>query len=378
MDAPPITGPFQARKASESLREQLEAYLRKGQAGVGQPFFSDSHLMRLSGLSRKTVRRALDQLQREGWIERRPGRGSYVGPRAALPVVHRREVPGKRTVVRLAVLVYGMSGDMPDWYSQGVLAGLDEAAVDQAVSIELLGDHSSDVSILAQRLAQSQPDVLAVMPSTSKHVYAIAEARRIGIPCIVTGTRLHDLGLPAICEDGVQGAAAAVAHLAERGHRRIGFVHRPDTAQWVFARREGYIQGLKNAGIEHDERLVCWMSSRFDPERWADELQEYLNRYQPTALLLSSGMLAVPIGVLQRRIGLKVPDDLSVVSFDQYYAYQQMHTGLKFSTVELPLREMGRQLARMARDIAEKKELPPVTTLPCTVAEHQSVAVRHT
>jgi GntR family transcriptional regulator, arabinose operon transcriptional repressor len=371
MNSPLIKGPFLSRKASSSLRDQLVTYLRSGTAGVGEPFFSDAHLMKLSGLSRKTVRRALDELQRDGWIERRPGRGSYIGPRVSAPIMSRPS-EGARTTVRLAVLAFGMAHNAPDWYSQGVLAGIDDVAVEHAVSIELLGN--PDITVLSRRLAQSRPDVLAVLPSTNQHVYAVAEATRVSIPCLLTGTRFLDLGLPTVCEDGTGGAAMAVKHLAERGHRRIGLLHRPDSAPWVFARREGYLKGLIEAGIEPDERLICWVAGERDFAGWAEQIQRYLDLYKPTALLLTSGMLVNAMGELQKHTGLQVPRDLSIISFDQVYSDQLAHVGRKLTTIELPLRQMGRTLGQMAREIVEKKPLQRVISLQCELTDHGSVA----
>src|SRR5690606_11524296 len=133
--------------------------------------------------------------------------------------------------IRLAVLAFGMIEDeTPDWYSQEVLAGIDQDALEHGICIELMGSHTADMSVLAQRLSQSRPDALLVMPSTCRHALVVGEAQRLDIPCILTGTRLLDLGLPTVCEDGAQGAALAVRHLYERGHRRIGLVQRADAA----------------------------------------------------------------------------------------------------------------------------------------------------
>lgn len=368
-----LKGPFEPRKASRRLREMLIEYLNTHAPAVGTPFFSDNQLMEMSGLSRKAVRKAMDELQREGWVERLAGRGSFVGPRVNLNLSSPAHIrTGTRRTVRLAVLAFELSNASLDWYSRAVIDGIDEAAVEHGVSIELLGSHTTDVSVLAQRLSQSHPDVLAVMPSTNRHAFMIGEAQRRGIPCILTGTRLIDLGLPTVCEDGAQGAALAVRHLAERGHRRIGLLQRSDTAPWVFQRRAGYVQGLAACGLEHDERLVLWLGS--DTGRAAaDQLMAYLQRWRPTALILSSAWHARTLGLLIEEGRVRIPQDLSVISFDQTDSDYRMYLGFRPTVVEQPLRAMGRQLAKMARDIIENRPFPPVTCLPCSLAEGDSV-----
>src|SRR3954466_1668425 len=120
-----ITSPLHARGSAFALRQQLLEHLLRIKPTVGERFLSDHELSRIAGLSRPTVRRALDDLEREGWIERRPGIGTFIGPRAALstPLVRPSTTP-QRTV-RLALVIH-MLGDLShDWYAAGVIAGID-------------------------------------------------------------------------------------------------------------------------------------------------------------------------------------------------------------------------------------------------------------
>src|SRR3954466_12298598 len=120
-----LTIPLPARGSATALRQQLLQHLERSRPKVGDRFLSDLELTRIAGLSRPTVRRALDDLQREGWIERRPGIGTFIGPRAALstPLVRPSTTP-QRTV-RLALVIH-MLGDLShDWYAAGVIAGID-------------------------------------------------------------------------------------------------------------------------------------------------------------------------------------------------------------------------------------------------------------
>src|SRR5688572_31007870 len=81
-----ISTPLPSRGSAAALRAQLLDHLMRSRPSVGEKFFSDHELARLSQLSRPTVRRALDDLERDGWIERRPGVGTFIGPRAAISI----------------------------------------------------------------------------------------------------------------------------------------------------------------------------------------------------------------------------------------------------------------------------------------------------
>ncbi len=369
-----IKGPFPPRKASETLRDRLLQYLTSHPVKTGDAFYSDAQLVEMTGLSRKAVRRALEDLQREGWIERVTGKGSFIGARASLPVNSLSITPrNRRQMVRMAVLAYAMAGSVPDWYSREVIAGIDEVAGEEGIVIELMGVYTTAIAQLSQRLIQTRPDVLLVMPATSRHAFLIGEAQRLNIPCVLTGTRLLDLHLPTVYEDGEQGAALAVRHLAQAGHRRIGMLQRPDSAPWVFARRQGYVRGLIECGIPHDERLVCWLPDE-DVERSAQTLRAFLARQKPTALLLGSAWHVRTLGLLVKAGEVRIPQTLSVVSFDQTWAEYQIYMGLRPTIVELPLREMGKRTALIAKRLAAGEQVDEQLPVPCRIVEGESVA----
>src|SRR4051812_1551687 len=113
--------PLPARGSAIALREQLVDYLMQNRPVVGARFLSDHELARVSGLSRPTVRRALDSLQRDGWIERRPGIGTFIGPRAREDITHRFAADGHnghstRRSVRLALMIHLLGDFGHDWY----------------------------------------------------------------------------------------------------------------------------------------------------------------------------------------------------------------------------------------------------------------------
>ncbi len=366
--------PFASRKAAQDLRNQIIQFLIQSDLKPGDPFYSDADLVKRSGLSRKTVREALSSVQREGWIERRQGTGSFIGPRAsmALPPLQ-QETSNRKSLIRLAVLGFWMSGDTADWYSSGVLRGLEEASANCGVSIELIGDHHQKVGPLHQRLMQSSPDLLLVMPSTMQHAYAIAEARHLGIPCAVTGTRLQDLELPSAAEDNHQGMALAVQHLYDLGHRRIALLQREESTPFTFERRRGYLDALKTCGIEPDERLIWWTPT--DTSNSATDLKSFLASQKPTAVICSNLMLAAPIGQLIRDEGLRIPQDLSLVTFDQSYVTYEKEFGLRPTVIELPLREMGKAISGMAREMIENQNPRQSVRLPCKLVKGHSTAL---
>lgn len=389
-----ISGPFPSRKAFQVLRDRLIAYLIESGAAVGDPFCSDAQLMERSGLSRTTVRKAVDDLCSAGWVERRAGVGTFVGPRVALP--HPLPAAGgsgkavpRRETVRVAVLLHLQGESGADFFTRGVLQGLDSAALEEGLSVELLGDSNMDVEALVKRLTHSRADVLVVMPSTARHALQAGAAEGLGIPCLVAGTHLFESGLPTVQEDCEQGIALAVQHLVEHGHKRIGLWLSQAPAIWVHQRRNGYLKALRAAGIAPDDRLILWtpytpVSDTTPRIQHAnvEALDAYVTAQRPTALILgSSGQHTRTLGEWLRKRHVRVPEELSVISFDQNYEDYSRHLHRRPTVIALPLVEMGRCLARLA-GAAHRARSPggppptPLTVLPCALAEGDSVRRR--
>ena len=145
------------------------------------------------------------------------------------------------------------------------------------------------------------------------------------------------------------------------------------TLPWVFYRRDGYTEGLREAGLETDENLVLWLSSS-QQQSQTDRLAHYLHQQRPTAVLFGCFAAVKFLAPLVASGSLRVPQDLSVVNFDQHAQCAGWLGGVSPTTVALPLHAMGRHLAQMAHEIVEQKQLPAVTQLPCHLVHGDSVA----
>ena len=200
----------------------------------------------------------------------------------------------------------------------------------------------------------------------------VAEGRRLDIPCIGTGTFLPSIGVPSVHEDNNQGLLLAVQHLVERGHRRIGFVQMPFTLPWVFLRRQAYINALEQCGIEPDEGLVLWLTAD-DPQRNRELLEKYLDRRRPTALVFGNHGGLMALSALIRSRQLRVPQDVSTIHVDQHPSAGDW-LGVRPTCVSIPTQQMGRQIAALARQTIDGRDVPQVTQLPCELTVGASVA----
>ena len=366
---------FPSRNAANVLSERLVRYLQLSKLAVGTKLLTDADLVSATRLSHSTVRRALQGLQREGWIERRAGHGSLVGPRVAMSTGLPGDPPQTKTsLLRIAVVA---TFSRSDWYVAGVLDALDRLASSRALNIELISAREDAApEDLSRRLAQSRPDVLAMIAPRLPQARVVADAARLGIPCIATGAALDALGIFTVCEDSVQGAAMAVERLARAGHRQIGLIGYAVALKWVFSRRAGWRQGMIDHGLDADENLVCWLPEGTDGVSGQPYLAEYFRRRKPSAVVCTSSTAMRRLGDYCQASGMHIPRDLSVVSFDQDYQSYQAHFGrsdFRPDVVALPLQAIGQAIADAASQLSYGQMPPSRTDLQCELIQGNSV-----
>jgi DNA-binding LacI/PurR family transcriptional regulator len=372
-------------------------YLAETRPEPGSWLGTESGLVAKLDISRSTVRRALGPLEAAGWIDRRAGAGTFAGPRIGQGEVegvdrtfadrslepHLTALSGPRgaarSQVRLAVLIFNIGDLARDWYTPLVMEGLDEAAAEAGVTIELVGgrDHD-DVDAISRRLAACRPDALACLASDPWVPLVLRDAQRMGIRCFVTGTPHAGLGVPAIAEDNRQIIRLAVDHLMGQGHREIGLVLQRSAEPWVMERHEAFTEALEAAGVQEPERRVLWLPmNRPDHDQpWVDRLEAFIRERELTGLVPGNYLAMRYLDTLVRSARLRVPRDLSVVNLEQDWSQRRRLGTRQPTTVEFPLRDIGRVLARMCREAFENEsESPSRTVLPARLLPGDTVSV---
>lgn len=386
---------------SEALRPHLIRYLLKGGFSYGDPFLTDRDLVEATGRSRSAIRLAFDQLQKEGWIERRSGAGTFVGPKinaiksnegkdpgledefadgvdqeiqdAFQENTASRPVASSQRLLRLAIVASGLGRvDYNSWWLAPQLRGIDSVSEKYGIAVELLGDHTVKPHVLSKRFKENRPDVLVSSGSPFNHMMVFGEAQRFRIPCILCAVRTPELDIPNIFEDGENAIVDAVKHLHDRGHRRIAYASLMLPHWWTFDRYEGYRKGLQQCGLEYDNDLTLWLAKEAS-EATAIQLRTFIDKKQPTAIIFSSSWAVPSMQWLTGRDGLHVGEDISVVIYDQNPEAAGWLGGIKPTVVLPPLYEMGRTIAEFARRAVEGQEIPPLTVLPCSLIEGNSV-----
>ncbi|MFG1706286.1 LacI family DNA-binding transcriptional regulator [Nonomuraea sp. M3C6] len=202
-------------------------------------------------------------------------------------------------------------------------------------------------------LASRQTDGVVLVLSSSTRQIAPERLRSIDAPFVVIDQMGgYDQNVPTIGATNYAGGFAATEHLTELGHRRIGMITGPDDVRCGLERLDGYRAALGRAGLSPDADLV--RQGDFyagGGRRGAAELLDLPE--PPTAIFAGSDQQATGVYDEAHARGLRIPDDLSVVGFDDVDMCEWMTPRL--TTVRQPLAQMA---VLAVRNVLETTHLP--------------------
>jgi LacI family transcriptional regulator len=193
---------------------------------------------------------------------------------------------------------------------------------------------------------------------------------RLGAPVVIQGS-LPGVDLPSVDVDNVAAARNATQHLVELGHRRIGFItNAPFQYTAARERRDGYRLAVQEAGLEVDEGLV--VEANFDAASGRRAMARLLERGGVTAVFVASDVVAFGAMAAIREAGLRVPEDLSIVGFDDIPLAAYFDPPL--TTVHLPAHDLGRAAGVALLDRINGRAVEARTVLPTALVVRSSTA----
>lgn len=174
------------------------------------------------------------------------------------------------------------------------------------------------------------------------------------IPVVVLNNLIEMEGLPCITVDNYRGAKEAAAYLTQKGHRRIGLLAGRFSPRIYGERFQGYLDALTEAGIEPDSAIMRDLdANEQQAEAYTRELLQLDNR--PTALLCTNDTIAVGAVKAALRSGLRVPEDLAVIGFDDSLVSRVIEPEL--TTVRIDSYRMGELAARLLFQLIDGETL---------------------
>jgi LacI family repressor for deo operon, udp, cdd, tsx, nupC, and nupG len=262
--------------------------------------------------------------------------------------------------------------NISDPFVAGVVSGIEDAAEQRGYSVFLANSNAEPEreKRVVRSFEERRVDGIIV---TSSRVGAlhVSMLSQMEVPIVLLNNQHPSEAAYSVMIDNEGGSYAATHHLVESGHRRIAYIgdrygHQSDTE-----RLAGYRRAIESAGLEFDADLVQRGDGK--PEGAREALARLLALpKRPTAVFCYNDMSALGAMHEARIAGLSVPEDLSLVGFDDLYISQYLRPPL--TTVRQPMAEMGRLAAHTLLRLLAKEQPEQTVKVPGKLIVRESTA----
>lgn len=336
------------------------------------------HVAAEAGVSLQTVSRVINNEPnvRPAVIERVQAAVAKLG---YVPSLAARRMGGSRSYLLMAfndrdrTIDAWKSGEGTDWVDQMLMGGMLRCAESgYRMIFELIDTHSSNVEREVQAaISALHPDGVILTPPHSDNPQITGLLTRLGLPFARIGSETPGPGY-AISMDDARAAQVATEHLLDLGHRRVGFITGSDDYALSGARLDGWRRAYQDRGMDVDERLIG--DGDFTYESGERAARALLALDAPaTGVVASNDQMALATLAVAKAQGLSVPQDLSIVSFDDTPIVRFSHPPL--TAVVQPIADMTSAAADLLiRAKSKQTDLPETVVRPFSLAARASTA----
>ena len=262
--------------------------------------------------------------------------------------------------------------DLDNEYNSGLVAGASDAAWESGyetlIYLHVEREKRPSGSVI-QMLRQISDGLIAILPLEFGYLGELASTH---IPIITVDHRGEHAEFPSISTDGYAGAREAIKHLVELGHRRIAYIGGDERLASARDRRRAYLDTTAQHGLGCDADLV--LPGDFTQHCGFVAASHLLALAEPpTAIFAANDLSAFGAIMAIREAGLRVPDDISVIGFDDIPTAAQFFPPL--TTIRQPIRQVGRSAVNtLLALIAGIDAASPQVTLPTEIVLRASTA----
>lgn len=343
------------------IQQVMRERIAQGDWSPGQALPSRVQLCEEFGTTRVTLDKAIQELVREGLLRSAKGSGTFIAQSED------RAASSATRTLRLGVMMGQASpAEMlkpslsDNFYFGPLFQGIRNAVADQSVDIVYARSSQSEYETFFRDNTLDGMLLITPLLNELPALHALAAAR---VPFVAVGISSHlpaDAALPFVDTDNQQGTTDAIQYLLEMGHRRIAIVNLATSQANYHDRLEGYRRTLAAAGTPVDLRDLL-LYPIYEADGFEGRIEAWLSQFLasgslPTAIFACDYFMTISTIRVLRRCGLRVPEDVSVVGFDD--PFSAAHLTPAMTTVRQPVYQMGRRSAQRLMDALRAGELP--------------------
>ncbi|MDA3811649.1 MAG: GntR family transcriptional regulator [Spirochaetaceae bacterium] len=342
------------------VKEELQKIFIEENYQNGYQLPTEFELMNRYKYSRYTIRLALKELEKEDFIIRVHGKGSFINNVKGNLQHSKTSEDGQKGLIGL-VNFFSHNYIYPE-----IMRGIEDVIYSKGYSLVLSNcnqDYSKEIESVRRLIDQGVKGII-IEPSRNSQITEnhplIKLLRDSGIPVVTTNWNPLDKHFSMVTIDDIRSGFEAISFLLKKGHRNIGMIYKKDV-QAGRDRYQGYVNAMKSYGLKINPSHIL---SYTDLEEYDFSDQGYIltkkmlteSENPPTAIFYFNDNLALQAYKAIQECGLKIPDELSVLGFDDYKAASLVNPPL--TTFEHPKSSMGRWAAYILLEEMEPSHRP--------------------
>ncbi|WP_308128782.1 GntR family transcriptional regulator [Bacillus sp. sid0103] len=335
------------------IKEKIKDWITSGEVKPGEKIYSENDLMKMFNVSRHTIRQAVGDLVHEGWLYREQGAGTFCSNKLeeVLPVQQSFSTPTGKNIGVITTYI-------SDYIFPSIIRGMESYLTEAGYTLTLACTNN-DVDkekYCLQTMLNRKIDGLIVEPTKSNNynpnIQYYLELEQNNIPYLMINQFYSQLMPPHIIVNDENGGYIATEHLIKLGHKKIVGLFKTDDLQGV-NRMRGFIRAFRELGLTAYPEMIVTYTTEERYEKLIKRLKNFFTTdSRPTAIVCYNDELALQVLDLLRNLQISVPDDVSIVGYDDSFLAEA--TDIKFTTVAHPKMQMGIDAAKWIVSAVEK------------------------
>ncbi|MHA0855544.1 GntR family transcriptional regulator [Paenibacillus sp. CMAA1364] len=354
----------------QNIVNALMAKIQSGELKSGDQLPTEAEISKQYNVSRITSKRALTELENSNLIYRVQGKGSFVN---SIHISNRSSVHTRKEI--LLILPFSHNPGLGD-YEKGIN--------------EYLKNSDYTLNIQSNTIVEERKLLKAALQSTNSGVifYPVSSICDLGIlyqyhlsnyPLVTMDKCIEGIPFPSVVSDNFDGGYLAVTHLIENNHKKIAFLSslKVEDSSSIRDRYFGYLKAL------YDNNLIDYavndLTDRFLTQECNNGKEYYINFLQSaieqgvTGIIAENDLIAIEIIQISKELGLSVPDDISIIGFDNINLASFVEPNL--TTISQDFSQMGYLAAQSLIHLIESPQghLQEHMIVPVQLIERQTV-----
>ncbi len=329
------------------LKSQLIKLIIHGNFNNIERLPSDNEMISALSLSRATVRQAVAELCKEGFLYRKVGKGTYVNhSKIKEQIEHKKKTDLENSVIGLVI-------PNLNYFFAPVVSSIENICRTSELDLNIRNtdyDYETTRKTVAKMIKNPQIKGIIIRPEKG-----ITLPPDLSIPVVLIDNYLENIKkeyFSYVIANSFAGIHKAYNYLLKKGHQKIAYLHVDEDSFPSKERLRAYNKAA--AAYKANNTFICLLDFQENSSENVTVIRSFLEKYAPSAVICMNDLLVYDCLEACRLSSIKVPDDLAIIGYDNADFAARMHPPL--TTVEPGKQKIGSHAIKLLLDEIEKKQ----------------------